>query len=384
MEEFVYVDGKKYKKGYTTGSCATAATKASLLSLLTGKKFSKIKILTPRNIELEIPIDSQTIERDFIISTVVKDGGDDIDATHMMEISSKIEIIKAEDIPVSISKTRLQYIAITSGEGIGVVTKKGLSVEVGRPAINPVPIEMIEREIESIIDEFNIDVDNFLNGRVFLITVFAPEGKVVAKKTFNENLGIVGGISIIGTTGIVEPMSDEGWKKALSTELNIKKEAGYDEIILVPGNIGLDTMVDTLGFDREKIVKMSNFIGYMLMECKRLGFNKIIIGGHIGKLIKLSAGIIDTHSRIADARNEVMVSNLALVGANIEFLKKIDSCVTTDAMIPIIKEYGYEDVFDIIAKKCVARAKKHIRDDENSFEVSVYLFSMDGELLAKR
>lgn len=384
MEEFVYVDGKKYKKGYTTGSCATAATKASLLSLLTGKKFSKIKILTPRNIELEIPIDSQTIERDFIISTVVKDGGDDIDATHMMEISSKIEIIKAEDIPESISKTRLQYIAITSGEGIGVVTKKGLSVEVGRPAINPVPIEMIEREIESIIDEFNIDVDNFLNGRVFLITVFAPEGKVVAKKTFNENLGIVGGISIIGTTGIVEPMSDEGWKKALSTELNIKKEAGYDEIILVPGNIGLDTMVDTLGFDREKIVKMSNFIGYMLMECKRLGFNKIIIGGHIGKLIKLSAGIIDTHSRIADARNEVMVSNLALMGANIEFLKKIDSCVTTDAMIPIIKEYGYEDVFDIIAKKCVARAKKHIRDDENSFEVSVYLFSMDGELLAKR
>lgn len=381
MDKFVYVDGKKYKRGYTTGSCAAAATKASFITLLTEKKVSNVTIDTPKEISLNIPVINQKISGYYVISSVIKDGGDDIDATHNMEICSKVEIIDIKNIPDKKCEKKLDYVDITSGIGIGVVTKKGLSTPVGRPAINPVPIKMILKEIENVIEEFDVDIKSFLGKKSILVTIFAPEGENIAKKTFNEHLGILGGISIIGTSGIVEPMSDDGWKKALSAELSIKREE-VDEIVLVPGNIGLDTMINRYGISSNKIVKMSNFVGYMLMECKRMEFKKIIVGGHIGKLIKLSAGIMNTHSRVADARNEIMIANLALLGASYDIIKNIEDCITTDAMIPIIKNNGYEKIFEVLAEKSVNRAKRYIRDDK--IDIEVWLFSMEGELLAKR
>lgn len=384
MEEYVYVDGKKYKRGYTTGTCAAAATKASLISFITGKKLKSIEIDVPKGICISIEVENQEILKEYVLTSVKKDGGDDIDSTHGIDVLSKVEIINSDKLPENRCKSELDYVEITSGEGVGLVTKKGLSVEVGRPAINPVPIKMICSEIEKAIDEYDIDINRFLYGRKILVTITVPKGKEISLKTFNRNLGIVDGISIIGTTGIVEPMSDDGWKKALSAELSIKKEEALNEIILVPGNIGFKNMVEKYGYDENKILKIGNFIGYILMECKRFGFKKIIIAGHLGKLIKLSAGIMNTHSRVADARTEIMISNLALMGAEKDFLDEINSCITTDAMIPIIYEKGYEDVFDILAQKATDRAKKYMRNDENNIDIEVFLFSMDGNLLARK
>lgn len=384
IDEFVYVDGKKYRRGYTSGSCACGATKAALIMLLEKRNINEVRIGTPKGIDLDLKIDNISRGKDWVQCSVKKDGGDDIDATHGMDIFARLELVQADQVPDFRSDLDSDYLFITSGQGIGRVTKKGLDIRPGRPAINRVPLNMILKEVQETLDEAGLDIYDYLGGRKILVTIFAPQGQEIAKRTFNSNLGIEGGISIIGTTGIVEPMSDEGWKKTLSAELAIKRAEGRESIILVPGNIGRDIMAKSYGADLDVIVKMSNFIGYMLMETKRLGFKRVIVGGHIGKLIKLSGGITNSHSRVADARREIMVANLALLGAPLELLKEVDACLSTDAMVDIIRDAGYSKVFKVLADKAASKAKVYMRlGQEDHMDIEVYLFSMDGSLLAK-
>lgn len=384
IDEFVYVDGKKYRRGYTSGSCACGATKAALIMHLEKRNINEVRIRTPKGVDLDLKIDNISRGKDWVQCSVKKDGGDDIDATHGMDIFARLELVQADQVPDFRSDLDSDYLFITSGQGIGRVTKKGLDIRPGRPAINRVPLNMILKVVQETLDEAGLDIYDYLGGRKILVTIFAPQGQEIAKRTFNSNLGIEGGISIIGTTGIVDPMSDEGWKKALSAELAIKRAEGRETIILVPGNIGRDIMAKSYGADLDGIVKMSNFIGYMLMETKRLGFKRVIVGGHIGKLIKLSGGITNSHSRVADARREIMVANLALLGAPLELLKEIDACLSTDAMVDIIRESGYSQVFKVLADKAASKAKVYMRlGQEDHMDIEVYLFSMDGSLLAK-
>lgn len=384
IDEFVYVDGKKYRRGYTSGSCACGATKAALIMHLEKRNINEVRIGTPKGVDLDLKIDNISRGKDWVQCSVKKDGGDDIDATHGMDIFARLELVQADQVPDFRSDLDSDYLFITSGQGIGRVTKKGLDIRPGRPAINRVPLNMILKVVQETLDEAGLDIYDYLGGRKILVTIFAPQGQEIAKRTFNSNLGIEGGISIIGTTGIVEPMSDEGWKKALSAELSIKRAQGREAIILVPGNIGRDIMAKSYGADLDGIVKMSNFIGYMLMETKRLGFKRVIVGGHIGKLIKLSGGITNSHSRVADARREIMVANLALLGAPLELLKEVDACLNTDAMVDIIRDAGYSKVFKVLADKAASKAKVYMRlGQEDHMDIEVYLFSMDGSLLAK-
>lgn len=384
IDEFVYVDGKKYRRGYTSGSCACGATKAALIMLLEKRNINEVRIGTPKGVDLDLKIDNISRGKDWVQCSVKKDGGDDIDATHGMDIFARLELVQADQVPDFRSDLDSDYLFITSGQGIGRVTKKGLDIRPGRPAINRVPLNMILKVVQETLDEAGLDIYDYLSGRKILVTIFAPQGQEIAKRTFNSNLGIEGGISIIGTTGIVDPMSDEGWKKTLSAELAIKRAEGRETIILVPGNIGRDIMAKSYGADLDGIVKMSNFIGYMLMETKRLGFKRVIVGGHIGKLIKLSGGITNSHSRVADARREIMVANLALLGAPLELLKEIDACLSTDAMVDIIRKAGYSQVFKVLADKAASKAKVYMRlGQEDHMDIEVYLFSMDGSLLAK-
>ena len=197
-------------------------------------------------------------------------------------------------------------------------------MEVGKHAINPVPMEMIKSEVSKVLGENKILLPK---DKSLKITIFAPEGVEIAKKTFNPRLGIVGGISILGTTGIVEPMSEEGWKKSLSIEMEMKKAQGLDKIILVPGNHGEEFIREHLQIDMSNCVRMSNFVGYMLSEAKRIGFKKILMAGHIGKFIKISAGIFNTHSKVCDARNEIISSKLLPVPP-----KKIPSAFTSKSI----------------------------------------------------
>ncbi len=369
MEEYVYIDGKKYKRGYTTGSCAAAASKASVYMLLTKEKIYDINIDTPKGIPLTLSVRNIEISDDYAICSIEKDGGDDIDATHKMNIFAKAELIDNLDD---------EEILVTGGKGIGLVTKKGLSVEVGKHAINPIPMKMIKSEVKNVIREKE---DFTENNKSIKITIFAPEGEEIAKKTFNPRLGIVGGISILGTTGIVEPMSEEGWKKSLSIELEMKRAQGLDKIILVPGNHGEEFIREHLKIDIHNCVRMSNFVGYMLNEAKRLGFKKILMAGHIGKFIKISAGIFQTHSKVCDARNEIMIANLALLGADLDFLNKINECVTTEGAVEIIDDSRYKDIYNILCDKCRNRVEQYLNEDD--IEVGIYMFRMDKSLLGK-
>lgn len=392
MEEFVYIDGKKYRRGYTTGSCATAVSKAAVYMLLTNEKIDTVNIDTPKGIYLSIPVVSSDIKKNedtgeiYSICSVQKDGGDDIDATNGIEIFAKATWVYEDEIDKSEKNFSFEGdgFCVFSGEGVGIITKKGLSVEPGRPAINPVPQKMIAKEVESVLKASGENVLNDKNSldnrkKVIKITIFIPKGEEVANKTFNPRLGIVGGISIIGTSGIVEPMSDDGWKKSLSIELNMKKELGMDKIILVPGNHGESFISDRIG-ENSSVVRTSNFLGYMLMEAKRMGFKKILLAGHIGKFIKLSAGIFNTHSKVADARNEILIANLALMGASTELVRKIDSCLTTEEATDIVYENGFGEVFDIICEKCKKRAEMHV---DNEIEIEVFIFKMDKTVLGK-
>lgn len=382
MQEYRYVDGKKYRMGYTTGSSAAAATKAAMWMFVTGAYIEdRIKIHTPKGIDIFVSVDNQEIGEDYCQCSVKKDGGDDIDATHMIDIYSRVQLVDKDSNVGPESITGQDYIRIRGGIGVGIVTKPGLSIPVDRPAINPVPIEMIVEAISGVMTSADVDIQEFLDGKSILVTISVPEGERVAQRTFNADLGIVGGISILGTSGIVEPMSDEGWKKSLSANLAIKRAEGHKVIVLVPGNIGYRASVNHLDINEDKLVKMSNFIGYMLMEAKRMGFEKIVIAGHIGKLIKLAGGIFNSHSRVADARSEIMIANLAMLGAGQKLLLRIGECLTTDAMIPIIREAGYERVFEVLAKKAAEKAYSYIRQE--GIEIEVYMFDMDSNLLSR-
>ena len=343
MEEYVYIDGKKYRRGYTTGSCATAASKAATYMLLTKKKIKTINIDTPKGIPLTLDVQNISLNNDYVECSIKKDGGDDIDATHTMDIYAKAEIIDRENG---------EDIIVCGGYGIGVVTKKGLSVEVGKAAINPTPMKMINYEIRKVIGE---DISATLGeGKSLKITISAP---------------------------IVEPMSDEGWKKSLSIELKMKKEQGLDKIILVPGNHGEQFIREKLNLDMKYVVRTSNFIGYMLKEAQRMEYKKILMAGHIGKFIKLSAGIFNTHSKVADARSEILISNLALMKAPYDLLEKINECLTAEEAVEVINENNYTEFYDKVSNKCRYKVKQYLGDDDT--EVEVIMFSMDKTLLGK-
>ncbi|WP_278681851.1 cobalt-precorrin-5B (C(1))-methyltransferase CbiD [Paraclostridium bifermentans] len=362
MEEYVYIDGKKYKRGYTTGSCATGAAKAATYMILTKETLETVNIDTPKGIPLNLKVENVDINNAFAQCSIQKDGGDDIDATHKMHIYAKAELIDCNEI------------IIAGGIGIGRVTKKGLGIEIGKAAINKTPISMIQSEVRKVIGDT----------KGVKITIFAPEGETIAKKTFNPRLGIVGGISIIGTTGIVEPMSDEGWKKSLSIELEMKKAQGMDKVILVPGNHGEMFIKESLGIDSKYIVRTSNFIGYMLKEAQRIGFKKILMAGHLGKYVKIAGGIFNTHSKVADARNEILIANLALMNAPFELINKVNECLTTEEFIEILEDdkyKKYKEIYNILSEKCKKRIDIYMNDDE--IDIEVMIFSMEKKLLGE-
>lgn len=353
---YSYINGKAYKKGYTTGSCATAATKAALLFALFGAKPEYVEICTPKNIILTLKIDFYKKENDHYIACVTKDAGDDIDATHNIKIESCVLINKHSS-----------KIDIKGGIGVGKVTKKGLGIEIGDFAINKTPMEMIYSHSREILGD---KIGAF-------ITISAPAGEEISKKTFNPRLGIVGGISILGTTGIVEPMSEEAFKTSLALELKMLKEQNINNLILTPGNIGT-SLCKILDLNESLICKTSNFIGFMLDEAKRLEFNKILILGHVSKLMKISAGIFHTHSRIADARQEILIANLALLKMPYSQILELSNEVTIEGCIPKIFEFGYPQLFNILANKAVERIKLF-----NQLDVCVGLCDLSGNLIGK-
>ncbi|WP_343529154.1 cobalt-precorrin-5B (C(1))-methyltransferase CbiD [Yokenella regensburgei] len=355
----VWHNGKALRKGYTTGSCATAAAKVAALMVLRQHVIRQISIVTPSGVTLCLNVESPHIEGEQAVAAIRKDGGDDVDATHGMLIFARVTLNSSGAIVLS------------GGEGVGTVTRKGVGLPVGSAAINRTPRQTIEAAVREVIGP----------ARGAEVHIFAPEGEARAQKTYNARLGILGGISIIGTTGIVTPMSEESWKRSLSLELEIKRAAGLERVVLVPGNHGERFVREQLAIDGDIVVTMSNFVGYMIEEAVRLGFQHIVLVGHPGKLIKIAAGVFHTHSHIADARMETLVAHLALQGAPRALLALISECDTTEAAMEHIEAFGFQHIYSHLAKRICQRVLQMLRFTKNPPVCDAIMFSFDNQVL---
>ena len=359
MEEYVYFHGKKLRYGYTTGSSATAATKAALTYLLDNDKndIPEVTIGLPSGKPLTIKINSLKKKEDYVLASVLKDGGDDPDVTHGLEIFSRVSLRNDSEIN------------IFGGIGVGKVTKNGLPIPPGNSAINPTPMKMIRETVESILPEgMGADVE-----------IFVPKGEETAKKTLNSKLGIVGGISILGTTGIVKPMSEEAWKASLAVELKMALEiTGSEEAIFLFGNRGQQYLTDNFQDNSSQAVVISNFVGYMFDRACEFKAKKIYFIGELGKFVKVAGGIFHTHSRVSDAKMEILTANALLVGESMENLKKIMASNTTEEATKYIEK---TEVYDLLAKKAKQKCEEYCRRNGWDLEVEVLIISAEREEL---
>ncbi len=337
LEEYRYIEQKRLRCGYTTGSCAAAAAIAGAQMLLEGREIRRINLKTPKGIILTLPIKDITRTKTYVNCAVQKDAGDDPDITNGILVYAKVECIP-------------KGIVICGGDGVGIITKPGLDQPIGEAAINSVPRRMITEGVEEVMELFSYE-----NG--IKITISVPEGKEIAKKTFNPRLGIEGGISILGTSGIVEPMSEAALLETIAIELKQRRAEGKKSVLLAPGNYGLEFVKKFHLPNPEQCVKCSNFIGQTLDKACELGFQRILLVGHIGKLVKLGAGIMNTHSKMADARMEILACCVLLSGGDAALAKQILSCTVTEEALQILWENAQmPNVMEVL----MGRIEKHL------------------------
>ena len=319
MEEYVTKDGRRLRLGYTTGSCAAAAAKAAAWMFLTGVRRERISLVTPKGIALSLEVRDIAMEEDRVSCAIEKDSGDDPDIT------------KGALIYACVSRNEGKEIVIDGGKGVGRVTKRGLDQPVGAAAINSVPRKMIRENLEEICC-----LADYRGGLSVIISV--PQGEELTKKTFNPRLGIVGGISILGTTGIVEPMSEQALVDTIRVELNQRRANGADYVLLTPGNYGAEFIKGSLGIDPERAVQTSNFIGDGLDICRELGFRGALLIGHAGKLVKLGGGMMNTHSKYGDCRMEILAAQAGAAGFSPACIAAMLECVTCDDAVRVMRE----------------------------------------------
>lgn len=341
------------KKGITTGTCASAAAKAASILLSQGEKVSETMITLPSGGMQKVNIKSVKLIDAKAEAIVIKDGGDDPDVTHGAEIIAVAEWCDSYEL--------------CAGIGIGKVTKPGLAVLPGEAAINPVPRAMIKTAVHEVISQGNVK-----------ITISVPNGETLAKRTLNPKLGILGGISILGTTGIVEPMSEEAYKNSLAPQLDIAKSAGFQNIVFVPGKMGENSVSKYISLHEDEVAQTSNFIGFMLEEAVKRGFKKILLWGHIAKIIKVSAGNMHTHNRVSDARFETLTAHAALLG-RCDLAEQLMSCNTAEEAVGVLASNGAMDVLMNCADSARKRAQDHLFGDA---EIAVVFTNLKGDAIA--
>ena len=329
MEEYQFSQGKNLRCGYTTGSCATAASKAAAAMLLTGERIDSVRIDTPKGIVLNLEPLEVMLTADFASCAIRKDSGDDPDDTNGVLVYAKVE------------KTAEPGIMIEGGVGVGRVTKPGLACAVGGPAINPTPRKMITTEVGKVMTEAG-----YTGG--LKVTISIPAGVEIAKKTFNPRLGIIGGLSVLGTSGIVEPMSEKALVETMYVEIRAQQAAGNKNLLVFFGNYGEDFTRDEMKLDLEGHVTCSYFVGELLDYAVFCGFETLLLIGHSGKLVKVAQGVMNTHSKYADCRTELFALEAMFHGASVEVGKEIYSCLTTDEVTKVLKR---ENIFEPVIEK---------------------------------
>lgn len=343
---------KEIRTGITTGTCAAAAAKACALFIRDG---SCPEFLGVKNLE----------GHEFIVRVfregeecyVIKDSGDDIcDITNGIKVFVRLEVLEGHD-----------EILFAAGEGVGTVTLPGLKVGIGEPAINPVPRKMIELAIREVIPSKSIRV---------IISI--PNGEKLAKKTFNPRLGIIGGLSILGTTGIVKPMNESALLESLSLELNMIRSLGFTKIYITFAGTGEKFLRQRFNLNSRNVIQSGNYIGHVLDEALRLEFNHAVIFGHPGKLLKVASGNFNTHNRIADGRLEALCTQLAILGASRSIIERVYHSNTTNEAISIVDSSGYNDVWNVLAEIVSRKCRERTHDN---LMIDSYFVDSDGNIL---
>ena len=322
MDRYVVKNQSKLALGYTTGSCAAAASKAAAVALLRSGPVRQVQHMTPKGILLTLDVEDMTRTPEQVCCAVRKDAGDDPDLTHGILVYAAVSRIETG-------------IVIDGGIGIGRVTRPGLAQPVGTAAINPGPRAQIKQALEAVAQEYN-----YTGG--FSVVISIPDGEKLAARTMNPQLGIVGGLSVLGTSGIVEPMSEQALIDTIHVDIDARYAAGQRTLLLCPGNYGEDFAREVLGLDISRGVKCSNFLGEALYYAVYRGFDRVLLIGHAGKLIKLAAGVFQTHSAYADGRQEIFAAHAALCGAEQETVRRLMEAVTVDACLDILQEAGLD------------------------------------------
>jgi len=357
-------DPHQWREGYTTGSCAAGAAKAACALLHGAGPQEFVEIPLPGSGRLRLPVSRQECAQDKAEVVIVKDGGDDPDVTHGLEIHAVVRLLSP-----------CGDVHLRGGQGIGTVTKKGLAVPAGAKAINPVPQEMIRMAVREVFPQEEIEV-----------TIEVPKGESVAARTLNPRLGIVGGISILGTTGIVRPMSEEAFKASILPELEQALAYGHRTVVLTPGHYGFQVANERLGIPVEGIVQMGNFVGFLLEEAAYRGVERVLLLGHIGKLLKVAGGIFHTHNHVADARLEILVAHAALWGIGHRRLRALADLPTVEGMARELIEEGQQGVLHSLAGRASAQARAHANSAPRTqagfnLEVGTVFTALNGEFL---
>ena len=324
LEHYLYVGKQRLRCGYTTGTCAAAAARGAAEGLLTGVFPAAVELQTPAGIPVRVELEDRTGGPGWASCAVRKDAGDDPDVTDGALICARAE------------RTGQPGVSIDGGAGVGRVTRPGLDQPVGAAAINTVPRRMIDQQVRQALAAAGADPET----AGIRIVISVPGGEALAERTFNPRLGILGGISILGTGGIVRPMSEAALVDSMRLELDMVYAAGGRDVLITPGSYGADFARDVLGLRLDRAAQCSNYLGAAIDHAAGLGFASLLLVGHLGKLCKVAAGSFNTHSQVADGRRECLTAHAALCGAGRETLEGVFRAATTDAAVAILDRAG--------------------------------------------
>ena len=383
MEEYVIKNQKKLRLGITTGTCSAAAAQAAAMQLLLGVESHAVTLRTPKGMTVSVPVYLLESDSRKASYKVVKDSGDDPDVTNGTDVCVTVEFAKqrvrewtdgsvepdgsaepegsvepcirssnhgSQDRSCAFTSESFPYLTLDGGIGIGRVTKEGLEQAVGQAAINCVPRQMIFDAVADVCEKANVC-------EPLHITVWMPEGETLAKRTFNPKLGIEGGLSVLGTSGILEPMSEQAIVATIETEIRQLHAVGEEKVLVTPGNYGQAYASEYLGLDLAKSVKSSNYIGDTIDLAISYGMKDFLLVGNIGKLVKLAAGIFNTHSKVADGRGEIFAVHAAMAGADSNVVQEIYNCINTDRMLDVVEREGLREA---VMQSILAAIEKHV------------------------
>ena len=357
--------GKKssLRTGFTTGTCAAATTKAALSMLINGKKLSSVSVSLPKGKQMTVNISWSKYDNDkYVTAAVIKDGGDDPDVTNGAEICAKVSLLDTPD-----------KIIIDGGKGVGRVTKPGLGLEIGKAAINPTPLKMINQAIDEVLGELR-----HRHGVSVIISV--PKGEEIAKKTDNPRLGIIGGISILGTTGIVIPYSTASFAASIRQSIDVSRAMGSDSVILTTGGRSEDFARSIYGnsIADHAYIQIGDFIGFAIKQCALKKIEKAYVVGFIGKLTKMAMGIKQTHVKGSHVDMNFLAELASKCGADSELVSKIMLANTARHAGELVDEFGLVLFYDMLCQEVHHHLSKY---SESQLQIKIILLDFEGKII---